>query len=118
MRKFFLVLCALFLLCVIATAQHPSTRIALSADSDVSMADIQRGFDKSCPGVSLTLNRDKADFVLSAVMNPRLIDGTEYRGKSGYALFNSNGDLVFTTRTRYQKNAIKDVCQFIRARGR
>jgi hypothetical protein len=82
------------------------------------MADIQRGFDKSCPGVSLTLDKDKADFVLSAVMNPRLIDGTEYKGKSGYALFNKDGDLVFTTRTRHQKNAIKDVCQFIQSNGR
>ena len=87
--------------------------MALSPDSNVSPADVQKGLNKSCPEVVLTMDSGKADFILSANVDSRVIDGTVYEGRSGYALFNSSGDLVFSTKTRYSKNAIKDVCRFI-----
>lgn len=68
---------------------------------------------RECGGVVVTINRDKADYVL-------ILERVGGRGlvqkDNKMALFDREGDMVATSSTRSLGNAVKDACVAIRNR--
>lgn len=72
--------------------------------------EIMKTFNERCPGVTVTINRDKADYVV-------LLD--HEGGKpiilkdNKIALFNAEGDMLFSGSMRSLGNAVKEACSKI-----
>ena len=73
-------------------------------------AEIMKTFSERCPGVTVTANRDNANYVV-------LLD---HEGGKGYAkkdnkvaVFNKDGDMIYSGSTRSLGNAVKDACRAI-----
>jgi hypothetical protein len=71
-------------------------------------AEVIKTFGKKCPGVIVTINRKEADFVV-------LFD---HEGGKGWArrdnkiaIFNRNGDAIFSKSTRSLGNAVEGACK-------
>ena len=74
-------------------------------------AEIIKTFNERCPEVTVTMNKDKADFIV-------LLD---HEGGKGYArkdnkvaVFSKDGDAIFSKSTRELGNAVKDACEAIK----
>jgi len=73
-------------------------------------AEIMKTFGERCPGITVTINQEKADYVV-------LLD--HEGGKSTIsrdnkvAVFNIDGDMIHSGSTRSLGNAVKDACQAI-----
>ena len=73
-------------------------------------AEIIKTFGQRCPQVTVTINRDRADYVV-------LLD--HEGGKSAakrdnkIAVFGRDGDSIFSSSTRSLGNAVKDACEAI-----
>lgn len=83
-------------------------RIAPTPSSSVSVAELADSAQKKCVGVSITVNGDKADYLLEAAYKAR---GT--RGLREYTLLSTDGDVLFHTQTYGYDNAMKDVCKYL-----
>jgi hypothetical protein len=66
--------------------------------------------EKKCVDVTLTMNAEKADFLLQAIATPRSRKNYEL------ALFNKKGDVLFHSGTVTLGAAVKDICQAIRSK--
>jgi hypothetical protein len=110
MRNFLL---PTLLLAFVAEANRTPRVVALSSTSTVAASDIQKGFQKKCPNVSLTREPIKGDYALEAMAEPiNLISGspmTRYR----FTLFNRSGDIIYSTSPHKFSNAINNVCMAI-----
>lgn len=74
-------------------------------------AEIYKTFGESCPTVTMTNNRDKADYVVTL----------DHEGGKGYlrkdnkvAVFTKDGDMVFSKSTRSLGGAVKEACTVIK----
>jgi len=71
-------------------------------------AEIMKTFGERCPEVTITMNKDRADFVV-------LLDHEGGKGvalkDNKFALFNKDGDAVKSGSTRSLGNAVKDACE-------
>jgi hypothetical protein len=107
MRAFALVL-ALMSVC---WGQSQPIRIALTAKSTMGSGEVIENFQKECNGVTLTLDGDKADYLLEADLNT-----SPYRKEHGVelTLFSKNGDVAFHTKTRQRHHGFTDVCKFLK----
>lgn len=77
-------------------------------------AEIMKTFAQRCPQVTVTINREKADYIVIL----------EHEGgkdlilrDNKFALFNKDGDMIQSGSTRSLGNAVKDACAVI-AKGR
>jgi hypothetical protein len=89
-----------------AAAPRPvhAIKVVMSPASTVSTADVMKNLVNKCPNVTVTLNPKLSDYMLDA------------RGWSGYyrfTLYQKGGAAVFSTRTQWLSNSVKDVCKFI-----
>jgi hypothetical protein len=70
-------------------------------------AEIIKTFGERCPEVTVTMNKDRADYVV-------LLDHEGGKGivrrDNKYALFNRYGDAIDSGSTRGLGNAVKDAC--------
>jgi hypothetical protein len=73
-------------------------------------AEIYKTFGASCPAVTVTNNRDRADYVVTL----------DHEGGKGYlrrdnkmAVFNKEGDMITSSSTRALGSAVKDACAAI-----
>jgi hypothetical protein len=67
--------------------------------------EVTRDLTKSCPAVTVTNNRDAADYVL------RISPGSS-------SLFKQNGDVAYVSPARFKvSNLAKDVCGYIQAQS-
>ncbi len=72
--------------------------------------EIMKTFGERCPGITVTINQEKADYVV-------LLD--HEGGKGGLmrdnkvAVFNRDGDMIHSGSTRSLGNAVKDACQAV-----
>lgn len=83
-------------------------KIVLSPASNVPTADVMKNLVNKCPNVSITLNPKESDYMLDA------------RGWTGYyrfALYQKGGGAIFSTRTQWLSNSVKDVCKFINSQN-
>lgn len=76
-------------------------------------AEIMKTFNDRCPGVIVTINRERADFVvlLEHEGGKDLI-----RRDNKVAVFNKDGDMILSGSTRSLGNAVKDACGAILGR--
>lgn len=72
--------------------------------------EIIKTFSQRCPGVIITNNKSKADYIV-------LLDHeggkNSIQRDNKIAVFRKDGDMVFTNSTRSLGNAVKDACQVI-----
>ena len=73
-------------------------------------AEIMKTFGERCPQVTVTINRERADFVL--ILDHEGGKGF-YRKNNKTALFNKDGDMIHSGSTRSLGNAVKDACEAI-----
>ena len=72
--------------------------------------EIMKTFSERCPGVTVTINRDRADYIV-------LLD--HEGGKpivlrdNKIAVFKADGDMLYTDSTRSLGNAVKEACSRI-----
>lgn len=71
-------------------------------------AEIDKTFAASCPDVTITNNRERADFVVTL----------DHEGGKGWirrdnkvAVFNKGGDMIFSHSTRELGSAVKEACR-------
>lgn len=90
-------------------AEAKPTKVNLTSSTLPTAAIVKQLADK-CPNVGITRN-EQADYSLE-------VGGGDRTNPHGnrlfeFTLFDSKGDVVFTTRTRQLHNAIKDICSYI-----
>jgi PEGA domain len=73
-------------------------------------AEIIKTFNQRCPGVTITNNVQKADFAV--VLDHEGGKGLVHR-RNKIAVFNRDGDVIFSDSTRELGNSVKDACQAI-----
>lgn len=73
-------------------------------------AEIMKTFGERCPQVIVTINRERADFVL--ILDHEGGKGF-FRKDNKTALFNKDGDMIHSGSTRSLGNAVKDACEAI-----
>lgn len=74
--------------------------------------EVMKSFLKHCPGVTVTSNRDKADYIVRfdrESPNPT----TPFVKGNKVAVFNRGDDLVYSESTRYLSNAVKSTCSAV-----
>jgi hypothetical protein len=70
-------------------------------------AEIMKTLGERCPGVIVTINREKADYILILEHE----GGKEFFLRDNkVALFKKDGDMILSNSTRSLGNAVKDVC--------
>lgn len=79
----------------------------ISGGAKPQTAEIIKTFGEKCQGVTVTMNPDKANYV---VMLEREGDKTVYEKDNKYAVFNADGDAIKSGSTRTLGNAVKDAC--------
>lgn len=90
-------------------AEAKPTKVNLTSSTLPTAAIVKQLADR-CPNVGITRN-EQADYSLEVAGGDR----TNPHGNRlfEFTLFDSKGDVVFTTRTRQLHNAIKDLCGYI-----
>ena len=76
--------------------------------------EVMKTFQKRCPDVLITSNKEKADFVVRLDREGPSPMTPFVRGNK-VAVFDKNGDLVFTDSTRLLPAAVKGACAAILA---
>ncbi len=74
--------------------------------------EVMKVFIQRCPGVVITANREKADYLVRLDhegINPT----TLFVHGNKVAVFNKNEDLIYTNSTRLLKTAVKNACSAI-----
>lgn len=95
------------------------TRGSLSVTGGTSPQNVEvmKMFLRRCPGVTVTANREKADYLVRLDhegLNPTMLF---VRGNK-LAIFNTDGDLIHSTSTRLLKNAVDSGCAAIATRSK
>lgn len=75
----------------------------------MASTDLLKEISTKCQGVVLTDNVDRADYRLEADRAWCCTPNGQSRGYK-FALFNKEGDAVFSTKTHTLRNAVKDIC--------
>ena len=73
--------------------------------------EVIKTFSKKCPEVTITINREKADYIV--VLDHEGGKGL-IRKDHKVAVFNPDGDLIHSASTRSLGNAVKGACKMIR----
>jgi hypothetical protein len=73
--------------------------------------EVMKAFQKQCPDVTITANRDKADYVVRFDHPPsppiKVVKGNKV------AVFDKNDDLVFSDSSRLLSSTVKSACSAI-----
>jgi hypothetical protein len=73
-------------------------------------AEIMKTFGNRCPDVTVTLNKERADYIVILQHE----GGKEvFRKDNKFALFNKDGDMIQSNSTRTLGNAVKEACSRI-----
>ncbi len=132
--KFRIVLVVVLLACVACAADKPRVFITDSDSWQVSggaaasegafgasvkggarpqTAEIIKTFSQRCPAVTITLNREKADYIVLLQHE----GGKElFLRDNKIAVFNKDEDMIHSGSTRSLGNAVKDACAVITGR--
>jgi hypothetical protein len=77
--------------------------------SNVSAAEIGKSLDKHCPELIITIEQQKADYLMEAINTGAGAGRKPYK----FTVFQPNGDRLFSTETSRLDSAVKDVCGYI-----
>ena len=112
MRKRLAIAPLLIVLAWASHAQDHKLRVSLTSSSNVAAAPIGKSLDKYCPEVVITVDEQKANYLLEAIDT----GAGKARKPYKFTLFDPDGDRAFSTETSGLDSAVKDVCGFIRGR--
>ncbi|MEO5923240.1 MAG: hypothetical protein ABIR70_05365 [Bryobacteraceae bacterium] len=74
-------------------------------------AEIMKTFGSKCPSVTVTINRDRADYIVILEHE----GGKEvFQKDNKLAVFDKNGDMILSNSTRKLGNAVKEACEVMR----
>jgi hypothetical protein len=79
------------------------------------IVEVLKSFSRRCPGVMVTADRDRADYIVRFDHEPAGPTTPFVRGNK-VAVFNKDLDLVFSGSTRFLNNAVRDACGAIAGR--
>jgi hypothetical protein len=83
---------------------------AVAGGARPQTVEVMRTFGERCPEVTVTLNKEKADYMV-------LFDHEGGKGAirkdNKYAVFDPDGDMIASGSTRSLGNAVKDACKAI-----
>jgi hypothetical protein len=91
--------------------------LALTGGTSPESVEVMKAFAKECPEVTVTANRERADYLVRLDhegVNPT----TPFVHGNKVAVFNRDQDLVFTNSTHLLASAVKGACTAILARSR
>ncbi len=86
--------------------------LAFAGGTSPQNVEVMKAFVRYCPGVMVTANRDKADYLVCLdhdAINPT----TPFVHGNKVAVFDKNEDLVYSNSTRILSTAVKDACAVI-----
>jgi hypothetical protein len=90
------------------TADNLSVRKGTSPEN----IEVMKAFQKQCPDIAITSNREKADYVVRFDREgPSPI--TPFTKGNKVAVFDKREDLVFSDSSRYLSGAVKNTCAAI-----
>jgi hypothetical protein len=78
--------------------------------------EVMRIFTQRCPGVIVTANREKADYIVR-LDHEETSPATPFVRGNKVAVFNKDQDLIYSNSTRFLSNAVKDACRAITGRS-
>jgi hypothetical protein len=122
LRSFFAACAAVAALGVMPAAEKPRIFLTESGVTEVTAdnfvvrkgtspenIEVMKSFQKLCPGLTITANREKADFIVRFDReSPSPI--TPFVKGNKVAVFDRNEDLVFSESARYLSGAVKSTC--------
>ena len=71
--------------------------------------EVIKTFNDKCPGLTMTIKKEKANYIILFDREAKDI----LRKDNKIAVFNGDGDAIYTGSTRTLGNAVKDACQAI-----
>jgi hypothetical protein len=86
--------------------------LAFTGGSSPQSVEVMRTFERYCPAVVITANRDKADYLVQfdhEAINPT----TPFTHGNKVAVFDKNEDLIYSNSTRTLSSGVKDACRAI-----
>jgi hypothetical protein len=85
--------------------------LAFTGGNSPQTVEVMRAFERYCPAVSVTANRDKAEYLVQFdhAINPT----TPFTHGNKVAVFDNNQDLIYSNSTRILRNAVKGACAVI-----
>jgi hypothetical protein len=88
--------------------------LALTGGTSPNAVEVMKQFTRRCPEVTVTANRDKADYVVR-LDHEGASPTTLFVHGNKVAVFDREGDLIHGNATRLLSNAVKGACSAILA---
>jgi hypothetical protein len=91
--------------------------LALTGGTSPQNVEVMKAFAQRCPAVSVTANREKADYLVRLdheAINPT----TPFTHGNKVAVFDGNEDLIYSNSSRLLSTAVKGACAAITAHTR
>jgi hypothetical protein len=89
----------------------------MAAGSSPQTVEVIDDFAKNCPAVTVTSNKDNADFIVLFDRDAAAKAKTQLSKANKIAVFKKNGDLFYSGKTIVVSNAVKDACAAISGKG-
>ena len=91
--------------------------LAFTGGNSPQVTEVMKQFQRRCPDVIITANRERADYVVR-FDHEEPSPVTPFVHGNKVAVFDENEDLVYSHSTRLLSNAVKGACTAIAAQGR
>ena len=88
--------------------------LAFTGGSSPQSVEVIKEFSRRCPGVIITADRNKAEYVVR-LDHDAISPTTPFVHGNKIAVFNKDEDLLYSNATRTLKSAVKDACTAITA---
>ena len=100
-----------------ATVADVNGSLALTGGTSPQNVEVMKAFAERCPAVIVTANREKANYLVRLdheALNPT----TPFTHGNKVAVFDGNGDLLYSHSSRLLGSAVKGACAAITAHSR
>ncbi|HSU57681.1 MAG TPA: hypothetical protein VLI55_00090 [Bryobacteraceae bacterium] len=88
--------------------------LAFTGGTSPQTVEVMKAFVQHCPAVTVTANREKADYLVRLDHEP-INPTTLFVHGNKVAVFDKNEDLIYSNSTRVLSSAVKDACAAITA---
>ena len=97
-----------------ASAGQVNGSLAFTGGTSPQSVEVIKEFSRRCPGVIVTADRNKAEYVVR-LDHDAISPTTPFVHGNKVAVFNKDEDLLYSNATRTLKSAVKDACTAITA---
>jgi hypothetical protein len=98
------------------TAEIVADNLAVRKGTSPENVEVMKAFLKHCPALTVTSNRDKADFVIRFDREPPSPITPFVKGNK-VAVFDRGEDLVYSDSGRYLTRVVRNACTALTARS-